>query len=91
MFWKFADLLTWIRIRIDQILWIRIQIESIRIHITDYYQGYCAIVWRNCCLLFTVLQDFSKIEDVATDEELDMLDLAFGLTDTSRLGCQVDY
>ncbi|KAM4608256.1 adrenodoxin-like [Polymixia lowei] len=23
------------------------------------------------------------------DEELDMLDLAFGLTDTSRLGCQV--
>ena len=24
-----------------------------------------------------------------TDEELDMLDLAYGLTDTSRLGCQV--
>ena len=24
-----------------------------------------------------------------TDEELDMLDLAFGLTETSRLGCQV--
>ncbi|KAJ2286384.1 mitochondrial matrix iron-sulfur protein, partial [Coemansia sp. RSA 353] len=24
-----------------------------------------------------------------TDEENDMLDLAFGLTDTSRLGCQV--
>jgi len=25
----------------------------------------------------------------AVDEENDMLDLAFGLTDTSRLGCQV--
>ncbi|KAJ8282198.1 hypothetical protein COCON_G00047170 [Conger conger] len=24
-----------------------------------------------------------------TDEEMDMLDLAYGLTDTSRLGCQV--
>ena len=24
-----------------------------------------------------------------TDEELDMLDLAFDLTDTSRLGCQI--
>ena len=23
------------------------------------------------------------------EEELDMLDLAFGLTDTSRLGCQI--
>ena len=34
-------------------------------------------------------QDFKKIDEEATDEELDMLDLAFGLTDTSRLGCQV--
>ena len=36
------------------------------------------------------IQDYNKIEDVVTDEELDMLDLAFGLTDTSRLGCQVN-
>ena len=36
-------------------------------------------------------KDFAKIEDIATDEELDMLDLAFGLTDNSRLGCQVRY
>eukprot|EP00088_Acartia_fossae_P040142 TRINITY_DN4177_c0_g1_i1.p1 TRINITY_DN4177_c0_g1~~TRINITY_DN4177_c0_g1_i1.p1 ORF type:complete len:169 (+),score=31.88 TRINITY_DN4177_c0_g1_i1:48-509(+) len=41
-----------------------------------------------CHLIFTP-EDFAKIEDIATDEELDMLDLAFGLTDTSRLGCQV--
>ncbi|RXH81717.1 hypothetical protein DVH24_035138 [Malus domestica] len=31
---------------------------------------------------------YSKLED-PTDEENDMLDLAFGLTETSRLGCQV--
>ena len=39
-------------------------------------------------MIFTE-EDFAKIDDEATDEELDMLDLAFGLTDTSRLGCQV--
>nr|XP_033803491.1 adrenodoxin, mitochondrial isoform X2 [Geotrypetes seraphini] len=27
--------------------------------------------------------------DPATDEEMDMLDLAYGLTETSRLGCQI--
>merc|ERR1719483_1945610 len=31
----------------------------------------------------------NEIDEEATDEELDMLDLAFALTDTSRLGCQV--
>ena len=34
--------------------------------------------------------DFDKIPEIATDEELDLLDMAHGLTDTSRLGCQVD-
>jgi ferredoxin len=37
------------------------------------------------------LQDteyYNKLEE-PTDEENDMLDLAFGLTETSRLGCQV--
>ena len=32
---------------------------------------------------------FDSLPDEATDEELDMLDLAYGLSDTSRLGCQV--
>ena len=41
-----------------------------------------------CHLIFSE-EDFNKIDEEATDEELDMLDLAFGLTDTSRLGCQV--
>ncbi|KAI8924547.1 putative YAH1-ferredoxin of the mitochondrial matrix [Entophlyctis helioformis] len=31
---------------------------------------------------------YSKLEE-PSDEENDMLDLAFGLTDTSRLGCQI--
>lgn len=31
---------------------------------------------------------FSKLEEPTEDEE-DMLDLAFGLTHTSRLGCQI--
>lgn len=31
---------------------------------------------------------FDKLEDIEEDEE-DMLDLAFGLTRTSRLGCQI--
>lgn len=31
---------------------------------------------------------FSRLEEASEDEE-DMLDLAFGLTHTSRLGCQI--
>ncbi|XP_068935919.1 adrenodoxin, mitochondrial [Petaurus breviceps papuanus] len=43
-----------------------------------------------CSTCHLVFEDhiFEKLE-VATDEENDMLDLAFGLTDTSRLGCQI--
>lgn len=41
-----------------------------------------------CHLIFSQA-DFARLPDQATDEELDMLDLAFGLTETSRLGCQV--
>ncbi|XP_042333822.1 adrenodoxin, mitochondrial-like isoform X1 [Sceloporus undulatus] len=40
-----------------------------------------------CHLIFEE-DTFRKLEAIS-DEELDMLDLAFGLTDTSRLGCQV--
>lgn len=41
------------------------------------------------CHLIFKKEDFDRIEEPSTDEELDMLDLAYGLTDTSRLGCQV--
>ena len=32
--------------------------------------------------------DYDRLEEVSEDEE-DMLDLAFGLTKTSRMGCQI--
>ncbi|KAG0086063.1 hypothetical protein BGZ93_008169 [Podila epicladia] len=43
-----------------------------------------------CSTCHLILDDksFSKLEE-PSDEENDMLDLAFGLSDTSRLGCQV--
>jgi ferredoxin len=41
------------------------------------------------CHLILSQQDFDKLPDKPSDEELDMLDLAFDLTDTSRLGCQI--
>ncbi|AWO95622.1 putative adrenodoxin mitochondrial [Scophthalmus maximus] len=40
-----------------------------------------------CHLIFD--EDVYKDLGPVTDEELDMLDLAYGLTDTSRLGCQI--
>ncbi|XP_035264721.1 adrenodoxin isoform X1 [Anguilla anguilla] len=40
-----------------------------------------------CHLIFE--EDVYKQLGPITDEEMDMLDLAYGLSDTSRLGCQV--
>ena len=41
-----------------------------------------------CHVIFSE-EAFDQLLDVPTDEELDMLDLAFGVTNTSRLCCQV--
>lgn len=41
------------------------------------------------CHLIFKKEDYDKLPDKPTDEELDMLDLAYELTDTSRLGCQI--
>ncbi|XP_022696125.1 adrenodoxin-like isoform X2 [Varroa jacobsoni] len=41
-----------------------------------------------CHLIFKP-EDYAKLKEKPTDEEMDMLDLAYGLTETSRLGCQV--
>lgn len=41
------------------------------------------------CHLIFKKEDYDQLPDKPTDEELDMLDLAFDLTDTSRLGCQI--
>lgn len=40
-----------------------------------------------CHLIFD--EEIYKKLGPVTDEEMDMLDLAYGLTDTSRLGCQI--
>jgi len=43
-----------------------------------------------CSTCHVVVEDkwFAKLDE-ASEEEEDMLDLAFGLTHTSRLGCQI--
>lgn len=41
------------------------------------------------CHLIFKKEDFEQLPEKPTDEELDMLDLAYDLTDTSRLGCQI--
>jgi ferredoxin len=40
------------------------------------------------CHVIVIDNDFNKLEE-ASEEEEDMLDLAFGVTSTSRLGCQI--
>ncbi|XP_012258467.2 adrenodoxin-like protein 2, mitochondrial [Athalia rosae] len=41
-----------------------------------------------CHLIFSK-EVYDSLPDKPTDEELDMLDLAYDLTETSRLGCQI--
>ncbi|XP_068625955.1 adrenodoxin-like protein 2, mitochondrial [Battus philenor] len=41
------------------------------------------------CHVILKPEDYERLPEEASDEERDMLDLAYGLTDTSRLGCQV--
>ncbi|XP_065209983.1 adrenodoxin-like protein 2, mitochondrial [Planococcus citri] len=41
------------------------------------------------CHVILKKQDYDKLPEKPSEEELDMLDLAFELTDTSRLGCQI--
>ena len=50
--------------------------------------SWTALRYTTCHVVLSQ-EDFDRLPDEATDEELDMLDLAFGLTETSRLGCQV--
>lgn len=41
------------------------------------------------CHLIFPKNVYDSLPNQPTDEEMDMLDLAYDLTDTSRLGCQV--
>jgi ferredoxin-2, mitochondrial len=49
--------------------------------------GSCAC--STCHVIVTDQDMYDKIPE-PSDDENDMLDLAFGLTETSRLGCQVE-
>lgn len=49
-------------------------------------EGTCSC--STCHVIVESDEMFDKIPE-ASDDENDMLDLAFGLTETSRLGCQV--
>ncbi|KAL2338817.1 hypothetical protein Fmac_013263 [Flemingia macrophylla] len=53
-------------------------------------EGACegSLACSTCHVIIMDVEHYNKLED-PTDEENDMLDLAFGLTETSRLGCQV--
>ncbi|KAI4299852.1 hypothetical protein L6164_033274 [Bauhinia variegata] len=53
-------------------------------------EGACegSLACSTCHVILMDVEYYNKLED-PTDEENDMLDLAFGLTETSRLGCQV--
>ncbi|XP_045456831.1 adrenodoxin [Melitaea cinxia] len=55
-------------------------------------EGYGACegtVTCSTCHVVLKKEDYDRLPEEAADEERDMLDLAYGLTDTSRLGCQV--
>ena len=54
----------------------------------DYYMLEGKAYWtEQACYAFT--SDEIDTLEAATEDEEDMLDLAFGLTHTSRLGCQI--
>ena len=54
-------------------------------------EGACegGLACSTCHLIVENQKYFDKLPE-ATEEEEDMLDLAFGLTETSRLGCQIN-
>lgn len=49
-------------------------------------EGVCAC--STCHIIFPDWEVFDALEEASEDEE-DMLDMAYGLTETSRLGCQI--
>ncbi|KDP33956.1 hypothetical protein JCGZ_07527 [Jatropha curcas] len=53
-------------------------------------EGACegSLACSTCHVIVMDVEHYNKLEE-PKDEENDMLDLAFGLTETSRLGCQV--
>ena len=56
----------------------------------EYLEGACegSLACSTCHVILTNEKEFSAFPE-ATEEEEDMLDLAFGLEEYSRLGCQL--
>ena len=56
----------------------------------EYLEGACegSLACSTCHVILTDEKEFSAFPE-ATEEEEDMLDLAFGLEEYSRLGCQL--
>ncbi|KAH7537973.1 hypothetical protein FEM48_Zijuj03G0149900 [Ziziphus jujuba var. spinosa] len=56
----------------------------------SFYLRACegSLACSTCHVIVMDMEHYNMLEE-PTDEENDMLDLAFGLTETSRLGCQV--
>ena len=48
----------------------------------------CSLACSTCHVIVKSKEYFEKLSE-ATEEEMDMLDLAYNLTDYSRLGCQI--
>lgn len=42
------------------------------------------------CHVILTQEDFDRLPELPVEEEQDMIDIAYGQTDTSRLGCQVN-
>ena len=63
-------------------------LDVARLHDIDI-EGACeGSLACSTCHVIVDADDFERLEEPSEDEE-DMLDLAFGLTRTSRLGCQI--
>ena len=63
-------------------------------HMNDIeLEGACegSLACSTCHVIVEDEDQFDLLEELSepTDDENDMLDLAFGLTETSRLGCQI--
>uniref|UniRef100_A0A161TIM8 Adrenodoxin n=1 Tax=Triatoma infestans TaxID=30076 RepID=A0A161TIM8_TRIIF len=57
------------------------------------FDGYGACEGTLTCSTCHVIlkkADYDRLSDQPSEEENDMLDLAYGLSDTSRLGCQIE-
>ncbi|PPD91211.1 hypothetical protein GOBAR_DD11851 [Gossypium barbadense] len=75
-----------IMVFLPQLLMVLLQEGMKRKKLSGACEG--SLACSTCHVIVMDMEYYNKLED-PTDEENDMLDLAFGLTETSRLGCQI--